>query len=123
MQICRVNEHVEGEMTLLEQKGDVGGAFALLSRQLTAELEAAEAEDAAPDAWERASRRLGAGVRLCQRGGGALLDQAARQALFFPLLRTLAQRRAAPHLKPDQQQGRNNFYLLIIINIANSKIK
>lgn len=93
-------------MALLEQKGDVAAAFALLTKQLTLELEAAEAADAAPDAWEHASRRLGAGVRLCQRGGGALLDQAARQALFFPLLRTLAQRRAAPHLNSDQQQGR-----------------
>lgn len=91
-------------MALLEQKGDVAAAFALLTRQLAAELEAAEAE-AAPDAWERASKRLGAGVRLCQRGGGALLDQAARQALFFPVLRNLAQRRANPHLTPTQQQG------------------
>jgi hypothetical protein len=105
VQICRSRGHKEGEGALLEQKGDVSGALTLLLEQLEGELALAEAAGDAREEWARAATRLASGVRLCQRGGGTLLDQSAREALFFPLLRSLTARRQNSNLTPFQQDG------------------
>ncbi|CAB3370067.1 Hypothetical predicted protein [Cloeon dipterum] len=94
LQVVREYGQVEAEAHLLERAGDVGAAFALLKTQFETQLLKALEDEGGEAAWSLAQARLLLTVQLGQRSV-TLLDEAAREALWFPLLQMLMRHRAA----------------------------
>ncbi|XP_059473885.1 vacuolar protein sorting-associated protein 8 homolog [Neocloeon triangulifer] len=104
LQAVREFGQVEAEAHLLERTGDVAAAFGLLRNQLELQLTKA-LQEGGDAAWGVAQARLLLVVQLGQRGF-ALLDEGAREALWFPLLRLLM------HLRADNAQHAHNHEVL-----------
>ncbi|GFO47915.1 vacuolar protein sorting-associated protein 8-like protein [Plakobranchus ocellatus] len=96
LQIVRKHKAWEATAYLLEKAGDIQGAFIILLENLQSHLKSLSEHLQSPDMdksagqvlFSKAETRLFIIVQLCQRNS-ANFDEAAREALWFPLLEAI----------------------------------
>ncbi|GFR94592.1 vacuolar protein sorting-associated protein 8-like protein, partial [Elysia marginata] len=96
LQIVRKHKAWEATAYLLEKAGDIQGAFIILLENLQSHLKSLSGQLQAGDSdkgavqvlFSKTETRLFIVVQLCQRNS-ANIDEAAREALWFPLLEAI----------------------------------